>query len=202
MLKLSTPAALEWSMMVFSAGINTSHPSRPNLFSLVHLLARNSSNLKTHEHVKLLLFILILLVFTLTSLIGPVLLATSSCLSLTSQWYEGFQSSLLSSYLQWYTLGHYTLYLFLLNISLFLNTHLSPSLSPSLPFLPLSLSLLHFALSLMCIYSRPIWVQYTLFSLSSISLSIRWSFSPPMTVVAGSWKVLLISVALKPEKSS
>lgn len=44
-LKLSTPTALEQSMTVFIAGINTSHPSRPNLFSLVHLLARNSSNL-------------------------------------------------------------------------------------------------------------------------------------------------------------
>lgn len=46
MLKLSTPNSLEESKIVFRAGIKTSHPSRPNLFSLVHLLARNSSNLK------------------------------------------------------------------------------------------------------------------------------------------------------------
>jgi len=42
---LSTPYELDTSMTVFMAGTNTSHPSRPNLFSDDHFFARNSSNL-------------------------------------------------------------------------------------------------------------------------------------------------------------
>ena len=45
-----TPLAVEWSMSSFIAGIITSQPSRPNLFSLGHLAARYSSNLHTHVH--------------------------------------------------------------------------------------------------------------------------------------------------------
>ena len=48
-MKFLTPLSLDSSIMVFSAGIKTSHPSNPNLFSLVHLLARNSSNLKRRQ---------------------------------------------------------------------------------------------------------------------------------------------------------
>lgn len=49
MTKLSTPKALEESMMVFMQGMRTSQPSRPNRFSDDHFLARNSSNLKQHK---------------------------------------------------------------------------------------------------------------------------------------------------------
>lgn len=47
MITLSTPIEIDTSMMVFKAGINTSHPSTPNRFSEDHFLARNSSNLLT-----------------------------------------------------------------------------------------------------------------------------------------------------------
>jgi hypothetical protein len=49
---LSTPSALELSITVFIEGIRTSHPSKPNLFSDDHFLARNSSNLETEINYK------------------------------------------------------------------------------------------------------------------------------------------------------
>lgn len=45
MTKLCTPCSLARSMMCFIAGMSTSHPSSPNLFSLGHFNFRNSSNL-------------------------------------------------------------------------------------------------------------------------------------------------------------
>ena len=50
MTKLSTPYELEWSMIVFMAGISTSQPSRPNRFSDDHFLARNCSNMDDLKH--------------------------------------------------------------------------------------------------------------------------------------------------------
>ena len=45
MTKDSTPITELMSIMCFIAGISTSPPSRPNLFSDDHFLARNDSNL-------------------------------------------------------------------------------------------------------------------------------------------------------------
>ena len=45
MTKDSTPIADDRSMICFMAGMRTSQPSRPNLFSDTHFFARNSSNL-------------------------------------------------------------------------------------------------------------------------------------------------------------
>lgn len=47
MITLSTPLWLDMSMMVLSAGMSDSQPSRPNRFSEDHFLWRNSSNLWT-----------------------------------------------------------------------------------------------------------------------------------------------------------
>ena len=73
MTKLSTPKALEESMMVFMQGMRTSHPSRPKRFSDDHFLARNSSNLKQQvddvarsESLHLINLLLLVLVFTLS----------------------------------------------------------------------------------------------------------------------------------------
>lgn len=46
MMKLSTPNSVDLSMTVFIPGIRASHPSKPNLFSEVHFVDRNSSNLE------------------------------------------------------------------------------------------------------------------------------------------------------------
>lgn len=45
MITPSIPVALDLSMMVLSAGMSTSQPSRPKRFSDDHFLARKSSNL-------------------------------------------------------------------------------------------------------------------------------------------------------------
>ena len=45
MLILSTPNSLDLSMIIFNAGISTSHPSIPNRFSEDHFFARKASNL-------------------------------------------------------------------------------------------------------------------------------------------------------------
>lgn len=45
MITLSMPEELDLSMMVLSAGMRTSQPSRPKRFSEDHFLARKSSNL-------------------------------------------------------------------------------------------------------------------------------------------------------------
>lgn len=45
MITLSIPAALDLSMIIFRAGIRTSHPSKPKRFSEDHLRARKSSKL-------------------------------------------------------------------------------------------------------------------------------------------------------------
>lgn len=44
-MTFSIPISLDLSIMVLRAGIMTSQPSRPNLFSEDHFLARKSSNL-------------------------------------------------------------------------------------------------------------------------------------------------------------
>ena len=72
MTKLSTPKALEESMMVFMQGMRTSHPSRPKRFSDDHFLARNSSNLKQQvddvasESLHFINLLLVVVVFTLS----------------------------------------------------------------------------------------------------------------------------------------
>lgn len=45
MMTFSTPLSEDLSMMVFSAGIRDSQPSRPKRFSADHFFCRNSSNL-------------------------------------------------------------------------------------------------------------------------------------------------------------
>lgn len=46
MMKLSTPNSVDLSMTVFIPGIRASQPSKPNRFSDVHFVDRNSSNLQ------------------------------------------------------------------------------------------------------------------------------------------------------------
>lgn len=45
MTTLSIPKSLDRSIICFIAGIRTSHPSNPNLFSEGHFRARNASKL-------------------------------------------------------------------------------------------------------------------------------------------------------------
>lgn len=45
----STPSSVDLSITCFIAGIRISQPSSPNLFSEVHFLAKNASNLKSKK---------------------------------------------------------------------------------------------------------------------------------------------------------
>ena len=124
MTKLSTPKALEESMMVFMQGMRTSHPSRPKRFSDDHFLARNSSNLKQQvddvasESLHFINLLLVVVVFTLSGSVFVNVGASELWRILNSLFTSGLDTHMKHGHTHTHTHTHF------LSLSLSLtNTH-------------------------------------------------------------------------------